>query len=61
MYEEIGEDELMEELLEIGRIMGADALMDLKFEDYTKSAIFSARTKHALRSTATAIIFVDSK
>ncbi len=55
--EEIGEDELMPELLDQARAIGADALIDLKFDNYTKSAVFSARTKHALKATATAIIF----
>jgi len=62
VYEEISENELVPELKAQGRQIGADALIDLKFETFTKSAIFSARTKHALKASATAIIFTgDNK
>ena len=57
--EEVSEDELMPELKSKGREIGADALIELKFETFTKSAIFSARTKHALKATAIAIIYTN--
>jgi hypothetical protein len=62
IYEEISENELMPELEAQGRQIGADALIELKFETFTKSAIFSSSSKHALKGSAVAIIFTgDNK
>ncbi len=55
--EEVSEDELIPELKLKGREIGADALIELKFETFTKSAIFSSRNKHALKASAIAIIY----
>lgn len=55
---EVSEDELIPELKSKGREIGADALVELKFETFTKSAIFSARNKHALKASAIAIVYI---
>lgn len=58
-YGRVKEKDLIPKLKEAGRRIGADALINLKFETYVKSAIFSSSNKHALKATATAIIFED--
>jgi hypothetical protein len=58
--EQISESELIPLLKTKGQEIGADALVDLKFETFTKAAVFSARVKHALKASATAIVYVDS-
>ena len=57
-YGQVKQNDLIPELKKQGRQIGADALIDLKFETFGKSAIFSSRQKHALKATATAIIYV---
>lgn len=60
VYEEVSENELIPMLKDKGREIGADALIDMKFETFTKAAVLSDRVKHALKASATAIIYIDS-
>jgi len=42
------------------RSVGADAVIDLKFETYTVAAVFSDRVKHAMRASGTAVVFTSA-
>lgn len=56
---QVKESDLYPALIEQARLIGADAIIDIQFETFTKSAVFSSRNKHALKASAKAIRYKE--
>jgi hypothetical protein len=54
-FETISEEELYPALIDEARKLGADAIIDIKFEIYEVDAVFSTHDKDALKASAKAI------
>jgi hypothetical protein len=57
---QVKEQDLYPALIEQARLLGADAIYDVQFETYVKSAVFSSKNKHALKASAKAIRYTES-
>lgn len=56
---QVKESDLYPALIEQARLIGADAIVDIQFETFAKSAVFSSRNKHALKASAKAIKYKE--